>query len=37
VRKMLPEEPRHADLRDTLNRTAQALSFVGSGVPLEGR
>lgn len=37
VLKMLPDEARYADLRDGLARTAQALKFVGSGVPLEGR
>jgi hypothetical protein len=37
VRKMLPDEPRYGDLRDSLGRTAQALKFVGSGAPLEGR
>jgi len=37
VQKMLPEEARYAELRDALARTAQALKFVGSGAPAEGR
>jgi hypothetical protein len=37
VLKLLPDEARYADLRDGLARTAQALKFVGSGVPVEGR
>jgi hypothetical protein len=37
VRKMLQDEPRYGELRDSLGRTAQALKFVGSGAPLEGR
>ena len=37
VLQMLPDEARYAELRDGLARTAQALKFVGSGVPVEGR
>jgi hypothetical protein len=37
VRKLLPDEPRYAELRESLDRTGQALKFVGSGAPLEGR